>query len=208
MRLALTTTAPHVQGPVCRLARLFRSHCGQAHSSVRISRPHCQLLRKRAHDLVREKCRECSLLWTVPGAQGGGPAPARGDRAGRQTSTGTGENQVIGSGQGLARARWPGAARTGDHEPRLHDSAVAGNRGRIWRTKPGIFLLLVGWLIARKISKRLERSRPRPEIPSLTWAFTRAGDGNRTRTISLGIGPIIAGQAADQADQQARSSRD
>jgi hypothetical protein len=57
----------------------------------------------------------------------------------------------------------------------------------------GYMFLPVRSVIARKISKCLQRSRPRPEIPPLTWAFTRAGDGNRTRTISLGIRPIIAG---------------
>jgi hypothetical protein len=42
----------------------------------------------------------------------------------------------------------------------------------------------------------------------LTWAFIMgAGDGNRTRTISLGIGPIHAVRAADQPDQATVSTR-
>jgi len=37
-----------------------------------------------------------------------------------------------------------------------------------------------------------------PRIQVLAWAFAmRAGDGNRTRTISLGICPVTAARAAE-----------
>ena len=38
--------------------------------------------------------------------------------------------------------------------------------------------------------------------------FVGAGDGNRTRTVSLGIGQIMACDAADQPTRQARTTRD
>jgi hypothetical protein len=53
--------------------------------------------------------------------------------------------------------------------------------------------------MARKINYGQEKIKAQAWIRILTWAFVmRAGDGNRTRTISLGIGPIHARQAADQ----------
>jgi hypothetical protein len=53
------------------------------------------------------------------------------------------------------------------------------------------------------------RSRPRTGIPTLAWAFVlRAGDENRTRTISLGIRPIRAARAAGQPGPGTASSRE
>src|ERR1039457_1011579 len=43
-------------------------------------------------------------------------------------------------------------------------------------------------------------ARPRPGTPSLAWAFVmRAGDENRTRTISLGSAAVTAARGADLA---------
>src|SRR6266568_151542 len=48
-----------------------------------------------------------------------------------------------------------------------------------------------------------------PGFAPLAWAFAlRAGDENRTRTISLGIRPIHAAKAADQPGRATGSSRD
>jgi hypothetical protein len=42
-------------------------------------------------------------------------------------------------------------------------------------------------LIARRVSGRLGRKRPRERKSFATWAFVvGAGDGNRTRAVSLG----------------------
>ena len=38
--------------------------------------------------------------------------------------------------------------------------------------------------------------------------LTAAGDGNRTRTISLGIRQIVADKAVEQPSSETRSSRD
>jgi hypothetical protein len=42
----------------------------------------------------------------------------------------------------------------------------------------------------------------------VTWAFAGAGDGNRTRIVSLGIGPIVSVCAADQETQLSRSGHE
>jgi hypothetical protein len=43
-------------------------------------------------------------------------------------------------------------------------------------------------------------TRPRSRITSLTWAFAlRAGDGNRTRALSLGISGVLIGMCPGQA---------
>jgi len=60
---------------------------------------------------------------------------------------------------------------------------------------------------------RTEMKRRLPRLAALFWTEVACGfvehvTGNRTRTISLGIGQIVADEAADQPDRATGSSRD
>jgi hypothetical protein len=65
-----------------------------------------------------------------------------------------------------------------------------------------------GTLMAHGRRLRTNGLDTRDQREPLTWCFRcGAGDGNRTRTISLGIGQIAAGNTADQATRGTWSSR-
>ena len=55
-------------------------------------------------------------------------------------------------------------------------------------------------LIAQRPVRATATGDQRFGKPQPTWGLRGAGDGNRTRTISLGIGQIVADEAADQPD--------
>jgi len=69
--------------------------------------------------------------------------------------------------------------------------------------------LATGPLMARTVADDRGRAGPGLQKSRLTCSFTLgAGDGNRTRTISLGSGQIAADKAAEQPTWKTSSSSD
>ena len=69
--------------------------------------------------------------------------------------------------------------------------------------------LVNGTLMARKVNDGSAAGASRQWMGALTCVFvSQRGDGNRTGTISLGIGQITARYVGDQAAQEIWSSRD
>jgi hypothetical protein len=71
------------------------------------------------------------------------------------------------------------------------DAHIQASKARTWRRERLSRDLGPSPLVARKINNcYLGRGRAKP---AMTWAYALgAGDGNRTRTISLGICPVRA----------------